>query len=78
MLQLQLLVAVSMLPEKLHAPGTGWQLCCPGLCNYRLFTSEGNSRQEMFLSTIREVIAPAKWKEGPDTMFEILDKYTGM
>ncbi len=32
---------------------------------------EGNSRQEEFLSTIRDVIAPAKWKKGPDTMFAI-------
>ncbi len=32
---------------------------------------EDNSRQEKFLSTIRDVIAPAKWKKGPDTMFAI-------
>ena len=32
---------------------------------------EGNSRQEEFLSTVRDVIAPAKWKKGPDTMVAI-------
>ena len=32
---------------------------------------EGNSRQEQFLSTVRDVIAPANWKKGPDTMFAI-------
>ncbi len=32
---------------------------------------EGNSRQEKFLSTVRDVIAPASWKKGPDTMFAI-------
>jgi len=32
---------------------------------------DGNSRQDKFLSTVREVIAPANWKKGPDTMFAI-------
>ncbi len=32
---------------------------------------EGNSQQEKFLSTVREVIAPANWKKGPDTMLAI-------
>lgn len=32
---------------------------------------DGNSRQEKFLFTVREVIAPANWKKGPDTMFAI-------
>ena len=32
---------------------------------------EGSSRQEMFLSTVRDVIAPANWKKGPDTMLAI-------
>ena len=37
----------------------------------RFIYEEGNSRQEMFLSTVRNVIAPANWKKGPDTMFVI-------
>ncbi len=32
---------------------------------------DGNSRQEQFLSTVRDVISPANWKKGPDTMFAI-------
>lgn len=32
---------------------------------------EDNSRQEQFLATVRDVIAPANWKKGPDTMFAI-------
>ncbi len=32
---------------------------------------ESNSRQEKFLSTVRDVIAPANWKKGPDTMLAI-------
>ncbi len=32
---------------------------------------EGNSRQEKFLSTVQDVIAPANWKKGPDTMLAI-------
>ena len=32
---------------------------------------EDNSRHEQFLSTVRDVIAPANWKQGPDTMFAI-------
>jgi len=32
---------------------------------------DGNSRQEQFLATVRDVIAPANWKKGPDTMFAI-------
>ncbi len=32
---------------------------------------EDNSRQEKFLSTVQEVVAPANWKKGPDTMFAI-------
>ena len=32
---------------------------------------ESNSQQEKFLSTVRDVIAPANWKKGPDTMLAI-------
>ncbi len=32
---------------------------------------EDNSRQEKFLATVREVVAPADWEKGPDTMFAI-------
>jgi len=32
---------------------------------------EDNSRQKQFLATVRDVIAPANWKKGPDTMFAI-------
>ncbi len=32
---------------------------------------EGSSQQEKFLSTVRDVIAPANWKKGPDTMLAI-------
>ena len=32
---------------------------------------EGSSQQEKFLSTVRNVIAPANWKKGPDTMLAI-------
>ncbi len=36
---------------------------------------EGNSRQEKFLSTVRDVIAPANWKKG--TGYYVSDnKYT--
>ncbi len=32
---------------------------------------EDNSQQEKFLSTVRDVIAPANWKKGPDSMVAI-------
>ncbi len=32
---------------------------------------EGSTQQEKFLSTVRDVIAPANWEKGPDTMLAI-------
>ncbi len=32
---------------------------------------EDNSQQEKFLSTVRDVIAPANWEKGPDSMTAI-------
>ena len=39
--------------------------------NYRFFYQEDQPRQEAFLSVIREVVAPADWEQGPDSMTAI-------